>query len=53
MALMPMPEASAMGRFAIRPMAADMTAAPKQVAVSAALNGMPAACSMVGLTATM
>ena len=53
MALMPIPDASAMGRLAIRPMAAVMTAAPKHVAVSAALNGMPAASIMAGLTATI
>ena len=45
MALMPIPEASAMGRFANRPIATVMMAAPKQVAVSAALNGIPAAPS--------
>ena len=53
MALMPMPEASAMGRLAMRPMAMVMTAAPRQVAVSAAANGMPAASIMDGLTAMM
>ena len=53
MALMPMPDASAIGRFAIRPIAMVMMAAPKHVAVSAALNGMPAASIIDGLTAMM
>ena len=42
MALMPIPEASAMGRFANRP-----------IAVSAALNGIPAASIIAGFTAMM
>ncbi len=53
MALMPMPEARAIGLFAMRPIAMVMTAAPKHVAVSAASNGTPATTSMFGLTAMM
>ena len=48
----PMPDASAMGRFAIRPIATVATAAPRQVEVSAAEKGMPAAAIMFELTAT-
>ena len=55
MALIPMPEASAIGRFAMRPIAMVMSAAPKQVAVSAASKGMPAPSGprSDGLTAMM
>lgn len=53
MALMPMPEASAIGRLAMRPIAMVMMAAPKHVDVSAAVNGMPAASMSPGFTATM
>ena len=42
-----------MGRFANRPIATVMMAAPKQVAVSAALNGIPAASIIAGFTAMM
>ena len=53
MALMPMPEARATGRLAMRPMATVITAAPTQVAVRPASNGTPASERMAGLTATM
>ena len=52
-ALMPMPDASAIGLFAIRPIAMVMIAAPKHVAVSAASNGTPATTSIFGFTAMM
>ena len=50
---MPIPLARAIGLFAIKPMHNVMMAAPKQVAVSAASNGMPASERIVGLTAMM
>ena len=53
MELMPMPEARANGRFAIKPMASVMMAAPMHVAVKAALNGMPAETRICGFTAMM
>ncbi len=50
MELMPMPEAQAKGRFAMRPIAMVMTAAPIQVAVTAAVTGTPPAERMSGFT---
>ena len=52
-AFRPMPEASASGRFAIRPMAMHMRAAPSAVAVTAPSNGTPAAESIPGFTKMM
>ena len=53
MALMPMPEARARGLLATRPMMAVISAAPKHVAVRAALYGTPAAERNCGFTAMM
>ena len=52
-ALMPMPDAQASGRFANRPMRMVMMPAAKQVEVTAAPTGMPAADRSAGLTAMM
>ena len=53
MAFTPMPDARAMGRLLTKPMMMVMMAAPKHVAVSAAVKSMPAACKNVGFTAMM
>ncbi len=52
-AFRPMPDASANGRLAIRPMHTHMRAAPSAVAVAAPANGTPAADRMPGLTKMM
>ena len=51
--LMPMPEAQASGRFENTPIAIVITAAPRQVAVTAAVGLIPAADRMLGLTMMM
>ena len=48
-ALRPMPDASANGRFAKRPMQMHMSAAPSAVAVAAPSNGTPAARQDAGI----
>ena len=52
-ALMPMPDAQASGRLENRPIRMVMMPAAKQVEVTAAETGMPAAASSDGLTAMM
>ena len=52
-AFRPMPDASASGRFAMRPIATHMSAAPSAVAVAAPSKGTPAAERMPGLTKMM
>ena len=48
-----MPEAQASGRLEKTPIAMVMMPAPRQVAVTAAASGMPAAERMLGLTTMM
>ncbi len=52
-AFRPMPEASASGRFVMRPIARHISAAPNAVAVAAPSNGTPAAERIPGFTKTM
>jgi hypothetical protein len=52
-ALRPMPDASAMGMFAKRPMAMDMTPAPSAVTAAVWVLSSPTAPRMTGFTKMM